>query len=531
MSDQSINRRGLLSAVGLSLLAGAGGLSATKALGQPAPASAGARPNLILFFPDEMRADALACYGNPVTKTPNFDRLAREGARFENCHVQYPVCGASRCSLLTGWPTSVHGHRSLYYFLRPDEPNMFRYLKEAGYDVFWFGKNDALAQQSFEGSVTEWRDVGAGGGPLGGARQAQGDPAPFTMLFPGGGDRRQTGDYRLLQMAIRVLERKEADRPFCIFLPLSEPHPPYAAPADFDKMYSPSDLPPLVPPDLPKHPAFMHAMRERYGLTRVSDGELRQVRATYYGQVSYSDWLLGELLEALERTGHAKDTALITSSDHGDYAGDYGLVEKWPAGLESCLTHVPLIARIPGGTPGVVRPEMNELYDIMPTFLELAGTKATHTHFARSLLPQLHGAPGDPHRCAFSEGGYNVYEPQAFEPQLGGLYGPKTDLQNDQPETVSRCASVKTPRYTYVARPGGQSELYDRQTDAAETKNLIDDKAHAGVRQELQLRLVNWYIDTTGVPASDKDPRSLPPYYKTPPKTLGNAERARILDR
>ena len=61
----------------------------------------GSRPNLVLFMPDEMRADSLACYGNPVTKTPNFDRLARMGTRFTNCHVQYPVCGASRCSLLT----------------------------------------------------------------------------------------------------------------------------------------------------------------------------------------------------------------------------------------------------------------------------------------------------------------------------------------------------------------------------------------------------------------------------------------------
>src|SRR5690348_18233247 len=114
------------------------------------------RPNIVLFMPDEMRADALACYGNPVTKTPNFDRLASEGTRFANCHVQFPVCGASRCSLLTGWPTSVRGHRSLFYFLRPDEPNLFRYLKQSGYDVFWFGKNDALAAQSFYDSVTYW---------------------------------------------------------------------------------------------------------------------------------------------------------------------------------------------------------------------------------------------------------------------------------------------------------------------------------------------------------------------------------------
>ena len=290
------------------------------------------------------------------------------------------------------------------------------------------------------------------------------------------------------------------------------------------------DLPPLVPPGLPKKPAFHAAIRDAYGLTSVNDLELRRVRATYYGQVSYSDWLLGELLEALERTGRHADTALFVSSDHGDYAGDYGLVEKWPSGLESCLTHVPLIARTPGGNPGVVYREMIELFDIMPTFLELAGTKATHTHFARSLLPQMHGAPGDPERAAFSEGGYNVYEPQAFEPRLGGLYGPKTDLQNQRPDTVVRCASVKTRRHTFIARPGGQSELYDRAADPGETRNLIDSHAHATVRESLQARLLSWYINTTGVPADDKDPRATPPYYPTPVHPADPEALGRILD-
>ena len=118
---------------------GAGAALSAMSLGMPAAAQAPAgrrQPNLILFFPDTLRADALSSYGNTVCRTPNLDRLAREGARFENCHVQFPVCGGSRCSLLTGWPTSVRGHRSLTYFLRPDEPNMFRYLRQAGYDVF-----------------------------------------------------------------------------------------------------------------------------------------------------------------------------------------------------------------------------------------------------------------------------------------------------------------------------------------------------------------------------------------------------------
>ena len=235
-------------------------------------------------------------------------------------------------------------------------------------------------------------------------------------------------------------------------------------------------------------------------------------------------------MEAMDRTGRSSDTALVVASDHGDYSGDYGLVEKWPSGLESCLTHVPLIARVPGGARGVVAPDMVELFDIMPTFLELARTKATHTNFARSLMPQVRGGPGDPDRAAFTEGGYNVYEPQAFETRREGIYGAKTALQNDQPDTVSRCASVKTQTYTYIDRPLGQSELYDRKADPQETNNLIRDPAHASVREQMNKRLTDWYINTSGVPASDKDQRDTPPYYETPTHPMDAKTVAHIID-
>jgi len=476
------------------------------------------QPNIVFFVPDELRADALACYGHPLTRTPNYDRLAAEGVRFANCHVQFPVCGASRCSLLTGWPTHVRGHRSLYYFLRPEEPNLFRYLRRAGYDVYWFGKNDALAAASFADSVTEWRDRSpplspdqakayAGGGVI---------PGAVTMLFDAYGDRRQTADWANLEGAFRVLRRTDHERPFCIFLPLLQPHPPYRAPEGFHDLYSPDDLPPLAPPGLAGKPTFHEGLRRLAGLDTLSEEAFRRVRAVYLGQVSYTDWMLGELMGVLEETGRAADTALFVASDHGDYAGDYGLIEKWPAGLEDGLTHVPLIVRLPGGAAGHVVEEMVELFDIMPTMLDIAGTQATHTHFARSLMPQLRGAPGDPGRAAFSEGGYNPFEPQAFEPLLGGIYGPKTKLQNEQPSTVGRCASVRTRAHRYIHRPGGQSELYDVATDPGCTQNLIDDPAQAPVREALRERLLGWYVTTSGVPASDKDARGLPPFLRSP---------------
>jgi arylsulfatase A-like enzyme len=537
MSDR-MNRREFLtisSASALtSLIAGtaeaAGAINdGQNGIADPVPSSVMKRPNIVFFMPDEMRADSLACYGNPITKTPNLDRLAKEGTRFSNCHVQFPVCGASRCSMLTGWPTSVRGHRSLFYFLRPEEPNLFRYLREASYDVFWFGKNDALAMQTFSDSVTRWTDSALVGERI---QQPTLTPDANSMLFPALGDRRGSADYKMLQNAFEILERKQSDRPFCIFLPLLEPHPPYTVPEDFYKMYSPLSLPPLIPPGLPKKPDYHAGIRNRYGLSKLDDNAFRQIRAIYYGQVSYSDWLLGELLATLEKTGRDKDTALFVMSDHGDYAGDYGLVEKWPSGLEDCLTHVPLIARVPGGNAGVVADDMVELYDIMQTSLELAGARANHTHFSRSLLPQISGGAGDANRSAFAEGGYNIYEPQCFEPMANvrGPYVGKIRLENEQPKTVSRSSMIRSRTHKLIRRPQGQSELYDMRDDPQERRNLYGESSLANAQHALQEQLLDHYLNTTGIAPMDKDPRDCPPFYPTRTDLAVSGWQESILD-
>jgi choline-sulfatase len=405
----------------------------------------------------------------------------------------------------------------LSYFLRRDEPNLFRYLKQGGYDVFWFGKNDALAAECFYESVTRWDDGGLFPGSVLQAGSAPPGVVPgvYSFLFPDGGDRRNTHDYNLLQSAFEVLERRQSDKPFCIFLALAQPHPPYTAPADFYSKYSPSELPPLIPAGLPRRPEFHQAIRETYGLEKLSDGTFRKIRAVYYGQVSFVDWMLGELLEALERTNRSKDTALFCVSDHGDYAGDYGLVEKWPGGLENPLTHVPMLLRIPGGARNVNAQDMVELYDVMQTCLDLAGIEAQHTHFARSLLPQVRGNPGDPNRAAFAEAGFNVYEPQCFEPEdMGGdLYAAKAKLMNERPETVRRCAMVRTREAKLVIRPGGESELYNYNSDPTERENIYGERSAATLQDELKQRLLHWYINTTGVAPYDKDQRRPPPFY------------------
>ncbi|MEO6924181.1 MAG: sulfatase-like hydrolase/transferase [Bryocella sp.] len=535
MNKSGTSRRNFLASAGASLVGAAApvrsgyGQTASEASSKRTDAGVGkTRPNIVMFMPDELRADALACYGNPVVRTPNFDKLAQQGTRFTECQTAFPICGAARCSMLTGWPVSVRGHRSQMYFLRPEEPNLFRYLRSAGYDVFWFGKNDALAAQCFDDSVTAWNYVDgraisdAGGGEGGGG----GRKGALSGIGISTGDRRDTSDYRHLAAGIRILERKETERPFCIFLPLLSPHPPYSSPEDFSTMYSAANLPDLIPPGLPNRPAYMERLRASNGLAKEPSLTFRKMRASYLGKVSYADWLLGELMEALERTGHASDTALLSFSDHGDYAGDYGLGEKWAGALEECLTHVPMLARVPGGVSGHTVTNHIELFDVMKTCLDLAGTEAKHTHFSRSLLPQIRGGVGDAARAGFSECGYNAYEPQCFQPTsaraehaspaLPAAPAGKGRLDLQDASLISRAASIKTHEYKFVRRPQGQSELYVLDSDPRQLRNRFGERSVATLQDAAQQRLLDWYINTTGIAPWDRDQRAFPPYAPQP---------------
>jgi choline-sulfatase len=468
------------------------------------------KPNLILFMPETLRAGSIGCYGHPLVRTPNMDRLSSQGVRFTNCHVQNTVCGPSRCSLLTGWPVHVRGHRSLYYFLHEDEPNLFRYLRQNEYDVYWFGKNDALAPESFASSVTRF---------VPGGREAPPNPWPvndphyYSFLYGPAGDRRETRDYKGVQEAIKVLER--AEKPFCIYLPLAYAHPPFSAPKDFHDMYKPADVPPLRPPDLPGKPNFFEAIRRTRRLNQLKDSDFRTMQAIHLGMISYSDWLLGELLAAVDRTSHSIDTAVFLFSDHGEWGGDYGLVEKWSSAIDECLDHVPLIVRAPGYRQGHVSQEIVELYDVMATCLDLAGIEPQHTHFARSLLPQLRGEPGDAARAAFCEGGYNTYERQLFEPpmtpdQAAEIYYPKRTLQNEHPETITRATGIRTRDYRLVHRPDGVSEFYDLKQDPRELHNVYGNRSYASQQSSLHAQMLDWYLRTADVAPRKTDPRGFP---------------------
>ncbi len=472
--------------------------------------------NIIYINPDEMRADVLGCYGHPLVQTPNFDRLAAEGTRFDQCHVQHTVCTPSRCSFMSGWYPHVGGHRTLWNPLQPHEPNTMRYLKEAGYETHWFGKNDCLAPGAFANSVTH---IYGAQGKAGSSQNCfkKGEPGYYSFLNgPMDGPSR---DELFYDRAIDLIrQRKEGDPPFFMFLATSFPHPIYHAPQPWYDKYDPDELPPLRPVIEEGAPDFHRLIRHYRDLEHTDEAVLRKIMAVYLGMTSYVDYLLGKLLTALDETGQMENTAIIAFSDHGDWAGDYGLVEKWPSGLDDTLTRVPLIIRAPGMVAGHVVEDPVELFDIVPTTLELVGIEAQHTHFARSQMDALKGGHGDPTRAVFAEGGYDGHEPHCFEgkPADGvaanpdGIYYPKGMQQQEHPESVCRSLMVRTATHKLIRRSSGQHELYDLRQDPQELRNVYGSTGNAAVQNELEQTLLDWQLRTGDVTPHEVDPRGFP---------------------
>lgn len=479
--------------------------------------------NFIFFYPDEMRADALACYGNKITKTPNLDAFAAGGTQFAHCFVQNPVCSPSRCSLVTGLYPHNRGHRSLWHLLNRDEENMFAYLRDAGYHLQWFGKNDMFSAEAFDSLIHD----GCGCSRLAGGcgeQSAPGTPHRNSFLYDAVEEEERISDRILTDRAVEFLNgRKNNEEPFFLFMPLEYPHPPYTAPEEYYHMYNPADME-LIDRDGYQKAEFMGWIQKYRGLDALSDTELQKIRAVYLGMCSYTDDLFGKILKAVADNGLTENTAIIVASDHGDWAGDYGVVEKWPNGFDDCLIHVPLIIQIPGGVKGHKVNAPVELFDIMPTVLELAGIPCRHTHFAKSLVPQLYGADGDTNRAVYCEGGYNENEMHCFEGRkengseflmnTDNVYRPKIMQQNEKPQTACKSAMIRMGKHKLVWRSSGQHELYDLENDCYELQNIYGQAKYSSIATELMEKLLTWYIDTADTVPFAPDPRNVPKRFQ-----------------
>jgi arylsulfatase A-like enzyme len=457
--------------------------------------------------------------GNPAAMTPHLDTaVATDAVSFRNAFCQNPVCTPSRCSFMTGLYPHVSGHRTMYHMLRPHEPMLLSVLRGQGYFVWWGGKNDLVPAQNGYADYCDIKYAIPRPQELPVDYHARndwrGEPGSDTYysFYKGrlgkhpGETRYRDGDWSFVEGAIEFIRNRPADRPLCIYLPLTYPHPPYHVEDPFYSAIDRSKLPPRTPatPDESRKPSLLKGIRQRQNLRGWTEDRWTELRATYYGMCARVDRQYGLILEALRQAGIYDDTAVFCFSDHGDFTGDYGLVEKTQNTFEDCLTRVPFVIKPPASVP--VKPRVSEaiteLIDFSATVYDMAGISPPYSHFGRSLLPVLAGETDELRDAAFCEGGRLYGECHAMELQSKstdptGLYWPRLSLQqqDDGPEHT-KAIMCRTKEYKYVRRLYESDELYDLRNDPREEHNRIDDPALSGVLTQLKERMLRWLMET-----------------------------------
>lgn len=478
------------------------------------------RPHIVIFNPDQWRGDVLGHMGNPAAATPNLDRVVRtDGVSFRNAFCQNPVCTPSRCSFMSGWYPHVRGHRTMNHMMAPGEPVLLRTLKEHGYFVWWGGKNDLVpgedgpdaycdehyrpARQPHRSWMTdresEWR-----GPPEGDAYYSfyvgRMEATPGDSFY-------YDSDWANVLGAIERIRNPPDHRPLCIYLPLIYPHPPYAVEEPWYSLIDRSRLPPRAsaPEGWTGKPSLLRGIWERQRLQTLSEERWTELRAVYYGMCARVDHHFGMVMDALREAGIYDDTAVFVFADHGDFTGDYGLVEKTQNTFEDCLTRVPFVIKPPAATP--VQPRVSralvELIDFPATAEALAGITPAHTHFGRSLLPVLAGESDELRDAVFCEGGRLRGETHCAEFGMhgepaspDGRYWPRLVLQQGDGPEHGKAVMCRTQRFKYVRRLCEADELYDLEKDPRELRNLAGEPECAEILAKMKERMLRWYVET-----------------------------------
>ena len=454
------------------------------------------RPNIVVFMPDQLRYDAAL-----QAHTPNLDELRARGTGFSNAFSQHSVCSPSRVSMLTGWYPHVAGHRTLTNLLKPWEPNLLALMQQAGYFVAWAGhRGDAMANGVTETS-TDYCGFLTKPDVL--VEEPYHEHEALIAAYHFGPRPSPIVDFdeATVRTAVQLLGDAMPE-PWLLFVPLVFPHPPFTVEEPWYSLHDRATVPRPVGHGDGKA-QFLDGLRRAYGTDRLDADDWAELVATYYGMVSRVDDQLGRVMAGVD----LDSTATVFLTDHGEYLGDYGAVEKWPAGVDDCLLHNPLVIAAPGGREGQSCDALVEMVDLLPTLLELAGTEPKHTQFGRSVTHLLDDCTRRHRDAAFSEGGFAYRERMRMERNPFGHYAAKIQLQIDRPDYVGRCASMRTDRWTYVYRLDGDDELYDRAHDDRELTNVVGSTQHAGTVRRMRDQLLRWLVDTSDVIPPDEDAR------------------------
>ena len=441
------------------------------------------RPNIILFLTDQLRQDALGCYGNAICRTPNLDRLAAEATVFDYAYTTSPVCSPARASLLTGMYPHNHGVMINTHIgpawcrgLSPDVPTFSRLLREGGYTLDYAGKWHVHEDRGPEEYGFHRHAMPA---PV-----RRGKPDTITYIdFPGGrqavcgvldAPAEQSHSWRCTDEGISFIrERAAGGDPFFVRIDCTAPHFANIVPEPFASMYDPASIPPWPNFDesfAGKPAAHLRKHRE-WHLEDKDWAWWQRAVAKYYGDISLLDACLGRVVDAVEESGVADNTVIVFATDHGDSMGSHKHFEKAGTMYEEVF-RIPLIVKLPGA-----RAQRSDrfvrLMDLMPTILELAGIDPPDGVDAVSLLPLLRGEQPP----AWSDSVYCEHH--------GEVWGYQTQRM------------VRTRGWKYVYNAHDIDELYDVQGDPWEMDNRIDDPAAGAVLREMKGRLIGWN-DATG---------------------------------
>lgn len=476
--------------------------------------------NVIILSADEMRGDCPGFMGNPDCKTPHLDRFAEGSIVLRNHYTVHGKCVPSRVAAMTGRYCHTDGFRTIQQHLRNDQPDLLAALKARGYESALFGHDHCWEnvygkdRNARGASYVDWHSFTDGHmRSLLDRKWPSPPPGPHSVTpmeledgYDYGGRIEGPLDFfcddNRAEQAIEFMTKlRNPRRPFFMQLNLSWPHPVYAAPEPYFSMYDRAKIR-AWPHELPRNaPLPLTRMREIRTGRDAPDAALREVQAVYYAMITKTDDTLGRVLDAVEAAGLFEDSVVLFWVDHGDFAGQYGLVEKWDTYLGDCLMHVPQIIRAPGLPRGQSVESLTEHTDLAPTVLELLGVEPTWGMHGESLLPIIEGRRRK--EAVFADGGH--------EQEMWGRFGTevrrkdtsgrmrrdaKQQVYAECPETMARAKMVRTERWKMVIRLTGGNELYDMRNDPWELDNLWGRADLAPVVQDLQQRLIEWCLRT-----------------------------------
>ena len=408
------------------------------------------RPNIVLVFADQMRAQDCGFMGSGEVRTPHLDRMAQEGVTFTNAVSTCPVCTPYRASLLTGRFPLTLGVVQNDVRLSTSEVSIAHVLRDEGYHTGYIGKWHLDGQ--YRGGFTppgprrqgfeHWRVANCNHRYLNGYYYAD-DPEPVSME---GYD----ADWQTDQTIEYITGH--AHEPFCLLLSWGPPHNPcWLMPEEY-KVYSPEDV--TLRPNVPGE---------------LADAS-RQEIAGYWCHITALDRNLGRIVSALDEAGVADDTILVFTSDHGDMLGSQGHQRKQKPWEESLM--VPCVMRWPGYMPAGLRSEtLINATDVMPTLLGLVGAPIPDAVEGFDLSHAALGEQGFEPASAF------IGNPCPFHGDAGGL-----------PEW----RGVRTPTHTYVRGLDGPMLLYDNIADPYQLSNLVDSPDAAETVAQLDDELDDW---------------------------------------